>query len=51
MKKNQYYCIIKNNEVVYISTSERACNKIFEELEGEFYKSQIDTLGLLQNIK
>ena len=49
--KNTYYCIVKENEVVYISTSEKARDKVLEKLEGEFYKSQINTLGVLQNLK
>lgn len=48
--KNQYYCITKNNKVVYVSTSEKARDKAFEKLEGEYYKSQINMLGILQNL-
>ena len=51
MKKNQYYCISKDNVVIYISTSEKACYKVFYELKGEGYNvTQIDTLGILQNL-
>ena len=50
MKKNQYYCITKNNVVVYISTSENACDKALSKLEGEYHKTKIDKLGILQNL-
>lgn len=49
-KKNQYYCITKGNVVVYVTTSENACYKVFYELEGDYNVSIIDTLGVLQNI-
>lgn len=51
MKKNHYYCITKNNVVVYVSTSENAFNKTFSKLEGDYQKSVINTLGVLQNEK
>ena len=51
MKKNQYYCISKDNVVIYISTSKKACDKEFNKLDGEGYNvTQIDTLGILQNL-
>ena len=34
MKKNQYYCIVKDNKVVYISTSENSLNKVLEKLDN-----------------
>lgn len=49
-KKNQYYCITKGNQVVYVSTSEKACYKVFCDLEGDFNVTKIDTLGVLQNL-
>ena len=48
--KNKYYCIIKENVVIYISTSEKACYKEFYKLEGDYNVSIIDTLGVLQNL-
>lgn len=50
MKKNQYYCITKENVVVYISTSENACKKVLDKLEGNYNLTKIDTLGVLQNL-
>lgn len=50
MGKNQYYCITKENVVVYISTSENACKKALSKLEGDFNLTKIDTLGVIQNL-
>ena len=65
MKRNHYYCIIQQTkdttQVIYISTSENACDKVFEKLIKEhsntisdenynaFHKSVIDMLGVMQN--
>lgn len=50
MNKNQYYCITKNNVVIYISTSEKACYKEFYKLHGDCYNvSKIDMLGVFHD--
>ena len=46
--KNQYYCIVKENKVVYISTSEKARDKVLQSLEGDYHTNTINTLGVLQ---
>lgn len=48
MNKHQYYCITKGNEVIYISTSEKACYKEFYKLEGDYNVSKIDMLGVFK---
>lgn len=58
MKKNHYYCIIQQTkdttEVIYISTSENACDSVFNRLLDEnndcaYHKSIVDMLGTIQN--
>ena len=50
MKKNHYYCVTKDNTVIYISTSEKACDKILLSSQ-DYKKTVINTLGVLQNLK